>query len=659
MYSVLGRSYLIIILVTTLLAGFQFGAAPVRAEVNTPAQPSAGIEIDGEQAFVYVTTGLNKTRIVTDSAKALTGPFASNVALAPDGKKLLYVSLSDTDQPEVTIWRVNTDGSERQALALLPLQRLWTAPFVWSPDSSRIAYILQTAGGQIELWRMAGDGSNKERLLEQNSTFRPEMFQGDNRTALKWSSEGNFLELTDRTATPNLKHVLDLTAFKITSIAVPAQAPAGSRRINLPLFTQTDPQWKNDYLGCGTTIGSQGCALTSTAMVFKYFGVNTNPKLLKNCLGYRACPINWGGAGSACSEGKVSGGEIRNFDFNATQDALARGLPVIVGFQVNTARTHFVVITGGSGTDAANYSVVDPWDASSTKSLKHFMVTLGWPNQMNIFVGTPPSTTTYTPAQGSSRLPAMIEAYNRNGGSSSFGAALNTTHWWFGAVIQDFSGDPAALVQDEALENDKGLAPGTCRAFAVRRGLFNWYTGNGNPAAFGTPTSDEYAADGIPQQSFAKGYILFGATPTFTAWPEAGEGWRTEYFNSSQLACRPGWVTYEKELNIDHDWSTRSPHPALMKDGWSVRYTREQALTGGAYKIEGESDKEVRVWLDNQLIIERKPGQTGGAIIWSGQLAEGLHRFQVEYYGGAGKLRLTLAENSGPAVKTRTAPDNS
>ncbi len=46
---------------------------------------------------------------------------------------------------------------------------------------------------------------------------------------------------------------------------------------NVPYFSQNDPRWKNKYFGCGATLGLNGSAPTSLAMVLNYFGIKTDP----------------------------------------------------------------------------------------------------------------------------------------------------------------------------------------------------------------------------------------------------------------------------------------------------------------------------------------------------------------------------------------------
>ena len=76
-------------------------------------------------------------------------------------------------------------------------------------------------------------------------------------------------------------------------------APRGGRyflhRVELPVpsFRQGDERWRDDLLGekpGNGTIGSDGCALASVAMVFRAYGIDTDPQrlnwFLSGCGGY-------------------------------------------------------------------------------------------------------------------------------------------------------------------------------------------------------------------------------------------------------------------------------------------------------------------------------------------------------------------------------------
>ena len=55
--------------------------------------------------------------------------------------------------------------------------------------------------------------------------------------------------------------------------------------IAVPAFAQDDPRWGGVRLGLSTdTLGNEGCAVTSGAMVAAFYGVKTDPNLLDDFL---------------------------------------------------------------------------------------------------------------------------------------------------------------------------------------------------------------------------------------------------------------------------------------------------------------------------------------------------------------------------------------
>ena len=55
------------------------------------------------------------------------------------------------------------------------------------------------------------------------------------------------------------------------------------RRVILPVpaFAQDDPRWSDIHLGPSTdTLGDEGCAVTSAAMVAAFYGIKTDPRQL-------------------------------------------------------------------------------------------------------------------------------------------------------------------------------------------------------------------------------------------------------------------------------------------------------------------------------------------------------------------------------------------
>lgn len=144
-------------------------------------------------------------------------------------------------------------------------------------------------------------------------------------------------------------------------------------QLAVPAFSQNDPAWKDNVMQtCGLTIGNAGCALTSTAMVFKYYGaVNKNPGQLNTCLGNYACPIYWATATNSCSESKASWEGSFSFSYSKLQNMLLVNRPPIV-LVTKGGSTHFVVVTAGSGSLPANYSINDPINGSTNRTLAYY-----------------------------------------------------------------------------------------------------------------------------------------------------------------------------------------------------------------------------------------------------------------------------------------------
>ena len=77
--------------------------------------------------------------------------------------------------------------------------------------------------------------------------------------------------------------------------------------------------------------------------------------------------------------------------------------------------------------------------------------------------------------------------------------------------------------------------------------------------------------------------------------------WHGSYFNNVHLAGSPIHV-WDHEA-IDFNWGYRSPGGLLGSDNFSVRWTRYLSLNG-RYRFTVTSDDGVRLWVNNQLIID-------------------------------------------------------
>ncbi len=145
-------------------------------------------------------------------------------------------------------------------------------------------------------------------------------------------------------------------------------APSGGvyflRRVELavPSYRQNDPRWGQELLGpTENTLGAEGCAVSSAAMVLGFYGIDTDPQRLNAFLnaheGYT--PQGWIYWEAAA---EFAPGRIRHVyedapSYRLIDTNLDRGNPVIVRLRFPSGVTHFVVIAGKSGFD---YLTQDP-----------------------------------------------------------------------------------------------------------------------------------------------------------------------------------------------------------------------------------------------------------------------------------------------------------
>jgi hypothetical protein len=135
-------------------------------------------------------------------------------------------------------------------------------------------------------------------------------------------------------------------------------------RLVLPVqrFAQDDPRWADDELGpAASTMGEEGCAVSSAAMVLAFFGQDIDPgrlnAFLTNSGGYT--PQGWLYWEKAAD---YHPGLARHAyedlpSYYLIDSNLARGNPVIVRIHLPNGITHFVVIAGKDGFD---YLIQDP-----------------------------------------------------------------------------------------------------------------------------------------------------------------------------------------------------------------------------------------------------------------------------------------------------------
>ena len=134
--------------------------------------------------------------------------------------------------------------------------------------------------------------------------------------------------------------------------------------LKVPIFRQSDARWSKDKLGkTENSLGAEGCAVASAAMVMASYGFDTDPARLNQYLteheGYVGNGwIVWEKA-AELSEGKIEKAYEALPSYMLIDLNLRAGNPVIAKL-TSADGTHFVVICGKEGYD---YLTCDPGTA--------------------------------------------------------------------------------------------------------------------------------------------------------------------------------------------------------------------------------------------------------------------------------------------------------
>jgi len=156
---------------------------------------------------------------------------------------------------------------------------------------------------------------------------------------------------------------------EIARIAALAERPSENLASTSWYFSQNDPRWKDMTIGfSSSSIDNYGCAISSVAMVFKYYGIDIDPaRLAKQPIYYYdliVWPKQWRFLDLVESPWRVSGGLTKKH-WNTIDRQIASGHPVIVFIRaLGKGAGHYVVI---HSKDSKDYIVHDPvmWNGQS------------------------------------------------------------------------------------------------------------------------------------------------------------------------------------------------------------------------------------------------------------------------------------------------------
>lgn len=142
--------------------------------------------------------------------------------------------------------------------------------------------------------------------------------------------------------------------------------------------------------------------------------------------------------------------------------------------------------------------------------------------------------------------------------------------------------------------------------------------------------------------------LLLGSAPVLAQGPilpqHSDPSWAASYWNNTTLSGTP--VLTRQDANINFNWSTGSPAAAVSADQFSARWTRYIDVTPSTYRFTVTSDDGIRIWIDNQLLLDKWDDHPPTTFTFDKYLGSGHHYVKVEYYenGGLAVAQLSWVE---------------
>lgn len=117
--------------------------------------------------------------------------------------------------------------------------------------------------------------------------------------------------------------------------------------------------------------------------------------------------------------------------------------------------------------------------------------------------------------------------------------------------------------------------------------------------------------------------------------------WRAVYYNNTTLSGQP--VFYRDETSLDHNWGAGSPDASVSSDNFSARWDRIVELQAGTYRFSITGDDGVRVFLNDELILNGWWDHGPRTFTVERPVAAGKHAVRVEFYERNGSAQVKFA----------------
>ncbi|MGH2591890.1 MAG: PA14 domain-containing protein [Anaerolineae bacterium] len=142
-----------------------------------------------------------------------------------------------------------------------------------------------------------------------------------------------------------------------------------------------------------------------------------------------------------------------------------------------------------------------------------------------------------------------------------------------------------------------------------------------------------FEASGSASAFFSLARVDGAPGPAPTPGPGGASGvWTGSYFTNVNRDVS-GQPTFARiDPSIAFNWGTGSPDPLITKDLFAVRWVSTQSFQAGAYRFFALVDDGVRLYVDNQPVIDEWFEHNGSTLFSDRVLTAGVHSLTVEYF---------------------------
>jgi hypothetical protein len=124
------------------------------------------------------------------------------------------------------------------------------------------------------------------------------------------------------------------------------------------------------------------------------------------------------------------------------------------------------------------------------------------------------------------------------------------------------------------------------------------------------------------------------------------ESWFGQYYSNPSLSGTEVFNRYD--FNVSFDWGSGSPGVGIPADNFSAKWSsRRYAASTGFYTVYATADDGVRVWVDNNIVIDQWHDQAPTTYAATVYLGAGGHDWHVEYYEHFGGAQINVQIMAG------------